>query len=164
MSITHNHYYLNTTITQHVCIRKLAWYPKQQLVEFPSFVLQLQLIVVYCLTQALHHTLFKHFGLPPLASQLTVISLLFFPINLPPPFFILKIKNAYSFGIINVLIYTYIFQYIFDIQFSNYICPSLVQAGRSNGSRDGSHFNWFLAGRVNNRSWCKGSGRTGSAG
>ncbi|CAO2824862.1 unnamed protein product [Amaranthus hypochondriacus] len=71
MSITHNHYYLNTTITQHVCIRKLAWYPKQQLVEFPSFVLQLQLIVVYCLTQALHHTLFKHFGLPPLASQLT---------------------------------------------------------------------------------------------
>ncbi|KAL2927800.1 Cation/H(+) antiporter 3 [Bienertia sinuspersici] len=61
---------INTTTTQEVCIKVPPWYPKGRLVEFPSMILQLQMFIVYCLTQAIHHGFFKYFGLPPLVSQL----------------------------------------------------------------------------------------------
>ncbi|KNA13529.1 hypothetical protein SOVF_116090 [Spinacia oleracea] len=61
---------MNKTSREPTCLRIPPWYHRQHLVEFPSVILQLQMFVVYCLTQLIHHTSCKHFGLPPLVSQL----------------------------------------------------------------------------------------------
>ncbi|XP_057252300.1 cation/H(+) antiporter 4 [Beta vulgaris subsp. vulgaris] len=76
----------STSIKQPFCMRVPPWYPKEHLVEFPSMILQLQMFVVYCLTQAIHHSFFKHFGLPPLVSQLIA------GVLLSPEIFMGKIK------------------------------------------------------------------------
>uniref|UniRef100_A0A803KS57 Cation/H+ exchanger domain-containing protein n=1 Tax=Chenopodium quinoa TaxID=63459 RepID=A0A803KS57_CHEQI len=60
----------NATLLSPVCLKVPPWYPRAHLVEFPTKILLIQMLVVYCLTQAIHHSSFKRFGLPPLASQL----------------------------------------------------------------------------------------------
>ncbi|GAB2274284.1 hypothetical protein Dimus_009050 [Dionaea muscipula] len=50
------------------CIDLAPWIVK--LSQFPSAMLQLQMLVVFCVTQTLHLLLFKRLGMPRLVSQL----------------------------------------------------------------------------------------------
>ncbi|GAB2214273.1 hypothetical protein Droror1_Dr00018615 [Drosera rotundifolia] len=65
---------MNATVTTEggvggaECIGLAPWVVK--LSQFPFAMLQLQMLVVFCVTQTLHHLIFKHLHLPPLASQL----------------------------------------------------------------------------------------------
>ncbi|GAB4824326.1 hypothetical protein Ancab_007214 [Ancistrocladus abbreviatus] len=51
------------------CLSTAPWAPNL-LSEYPSTVLQLQMLLVYAVTQILHLVLFKPLGMPPLVSQL----------------------------------------------------------------------------------------------
>ncbi|KAJ8440235.1 hypothetical protein Cgig2_024000 [Carnegiea gigantea] len=52
------------------CLKVRGWHLQgQYYLLAPFHMLQLQLIIVFFLTQSLHHLCFKHFGLPPLVSQ-----------------------------------------------------------------------------------------------
>ncbi|KAK9756757.1 hypothetical protein RND81_01G119000 [Saponaria officinalis] len=57
---------------QETCMTVPPWFPRSHwpLVEFPFITLQLQMIVIFCLTQAIHRLFFKRLGIPPLLSQL----------------------------------------------------------------------------------------------
>ncbi|XP_074270213.1 cation/H(+) antiporter 4-like [Silene latifolia] len=57
---------------QDMCLVVPPWYPRNHwpVSDFPFMTLQIQLIVVFCVTQTIHRVFFKRFGLPPLLSQL----------------------------------------------------------------------------------------------
>ncbi|GMG98206.1 hypothetical protein Nepgr_000046 [Nepenthes gracilis] len=56
----------NQTIANN-CISLAPWVTS--LPDFPLAIFQLQLLVVFCVTQMLHLLIFKHLGMPPLVSQ-----------------------------------------------------------------------------------------------
>ncbi|KAH9618847.1 hypothetical protein KSS87_010149 [Heliosperma pusillum] len=57
---------------QDMCLVVPSWYPRNHwpVSDFPFMTLQIQLIVVFCVTQTIHRVFFKRFDLPPLLSQL----------------------------------------------------------------------------------------------